>query len=155
MNLYAVFLPADDGDLERAAFVKQGFSREAFLLTPFWAARKKLWGALAMWLAWAAIAAGLAWALKLNADVAGLVYLIGAFAFGLEGESLEQSRLTKSGFALQALALGGSRREAEEIFFEGPAKDLPPPAPEAGDEPAPPAASAGAIDLLGLFHPGN
>ncbi len=158
MNLYAVFLPADGGSgeaLERAAFVRQGFSREAFWLTPFWAARKKLWGAFGFWLVWVGFVAALAVAFRLDGAVVALIYLIGAFGFGLEGDRLEQGRLMRSGFALHSLALGACRGEAEEIFFAGPAKDLPPPPPDSGEEPAPaPASQAGAIDLLGLFHPG-
>ncbi len=159
MKLYAVLLPADDGAgsaLERAIFVKQGFSFEAFLLTPLWAARKGLGGAFALWLVWVAVLAGLALAFRLNSAVVTLLYLIGAFAFGLEGDRLEQAHLAKSGFALQALALGASGDEAEQVFFEGPAKNLPSPPPDPGEEPAAaPAAPGGAVDLLGLFHQGN
>lgn len=160
MNLYGVFLPAGQGfgeALERAAFVKQGFSHEAFWLTPLWAARKGLWGALGFWIVWVAVVTGLALAFRLDGPVAGLIYLVGALAFGLEGDRLEQSRLTKYGFALQAFALGDTAREAEQVFFEGPAKDLSPPPlppPEPLEEPAPPP-QAGTIDLLGLFHPEN
>jgi hypothetical protein len=163
MNLYGVFVPADDGAggaLERATFVKQGFSREAFVLTPLWAARRGLWRAFAFWLVWVGVVAGLALAFRLDGEVVALIYLVGAFAFGLEGDRLEQFQLKKSGFALQAFSLGASEREADQVFFEGPAKDLPAPAPPPapGEKPAPPPASvaqAGAIDLLGLFHPGN
>ncbi len=159
MNLYAVLLPADGaaGDaLERAIFVKQGFSPEAFWLTPLWAARRKLWGALGSWLVWVAVLAGLALAFRLNSAVVALLYLIGVFAFGLEGDRLEQAHLMKSGFALQALALGASGGEAEQVFFEGPAKNLPSPPPDSGEEPAAaPAAPGGVVDLLGLFHQGN
>lgn len=163
MNLYAVFLPADGvaaEALERAAFVRQGFSHEAFWLTPLWAARKRLWGAFGFWLVWVGFVVAVAVTFRLDGVVAALIYLIGAFGFGLEGDRLEQNRLTRSGFALHALALGACRREAEEIFFAGPARDLPPPPPpDSGEEPAPPPPPAlqrdGAIDLLGLFHPGN
>jgi hypothetical protein len=161
MNLYAVFLPSDGGSgdvLERTTFVKQGFSREAFWLTPVWAARKKLWGAFGFWLVWVGFVAALAVAFRLDGAVTALIYLIGALGFGLESDRLEQSRLTKSGFALRAFALGVSEREAEEIFFAGPAATVPPPPPDRGEEAEPPppaAAQAGAIDLLGLFHPGN
>ena len=144
--------------LERATFVKQGFSREAFVLTPLWAARRGLWRAFAFWLVWVGVVTGLALAFRLDGPVAALIYLVGAFAFGLEGDRLEQLQLKKSGFALQAIALGASEREAEQVFFEGPAKDHPPPPPpDPGEAPLPPAsvAQAGVIELLGLFHPGN
>ncbi len=163
MRLYGVFLPAGEGSgeaLERAAFVKQGFSHEAFWLTPLWAARKGLWDAFAFWIVWVGVVTGLALAFRLDGPAAGLIYLVGAVAFGLEGDRLEQSHLRKCGFALRAFALGDTAREAEQVFFEGPVKDLPAasPPPESVEEPAQEPAltpQAGTIDLLGLFHPEN
>jgi Protein of unknown function (DUF2628) len=159
MNLYAVFLPADDssgGGLERAAFVKQGFHWEAFLLTPIWAARRQLWRALVFWIIWVAVLAGIAVALQLNREIVALLYLVGASAFGLEGDQLEQSHLAEAGFALRSFAFGASSREAEEIFFDGPAKDFAPPPPVSGEHQASAAAGpAAAIDLLGLFPSGD
>ncbi|MCI4679453.1 DUF2628 domain-containing protein [Rhodoblastus acidophilus] len=163
MNLYEVFLPRADSPahaLERAVFVKRGFDWEAFLLTPIWAIRRHLWFAFGLWTVWIAVVAGAAFAFRISSDTTLLLYLIGASAFGLENDLLEQSHLTKSGFALRSLALGASRGDAEVVYFSGLTEDAlasptRPPSDTPGHKNISKAPTVETMDLLGLFPSGE
>lgn len=163
MNIYAVFLPSGVSvvnSLERAVLVKQGFNWEAFWITPFWAVRRRLFLALGLWIAWNTAIAAMALGLQGDGEVAVLLYLIGATAFGLEADRLEQSRLTRSGYLLQGLALGVSSREAEAIYFNGRSGDVFPPRAQAprenlGVQTSPKTPTVRDMDILGLFPSGE
>lgn len=157
MKIYTVFLPAGLAPaqaMERVKFVKQGFDWAAFLVTPFWAVRHKLWLALALWIA-ALAAIGLISALAhLNSAAVLLLYIVLALAFGLESDRLKQNRLFNAGFLLHGLTLGANLREAEAIYFakrSGEFSELNR-ASANGGRPGPSFKfAAGDPDLLGLF----
>jgi len=159
MKLYSVFLPtgvSPPRSLERAKFVKLGFSWLAFLVTPVWAVRHGLWLALVLWLAFVAGIGLLVAFAHIGAAAALLLYDLGALAFGLEADRFRQGRLSKAGFLMHGLALGGSEREAELVYFShrGSVAPLPEPpaAPPREDGRAPPTSGLGPdADLLGLF----
>jgi hypothetical protein len=160
MAIYAVYLPLGSSPLraaERAKLVRQGFSWNAFLMTPVWALRHGLWRALALWLGWTlAVASAVAFA-RLDPAVSLALYGLGALAFGLEADRFRHAGL-RSGYVLQALTQGSSTQEAEIVYFGGRA-DL-----NALPAPRPPAKRAGAdsqrphrppstpeADFMGLF----
>jgi hypothetical protein len=158
MKLYSVHLPAGAPAalaLERAAFVKSGFSWSAFLVTPIWAIWRRLWLALGLWFALLAAIAVLAAVAHIGAFGGIVLYYIGAMAFGLEAERFRQSRLAATGYLLHGLALGGSVGDAEAGYFAGRgsvvADSGPTPAAptDRADPPGPNVASE--TDLLGLF----
>jgi len=158
MNLYAVFLPSRAPlALEQAVFVRQGFSLEAFALTPFWALWRRLWLALGLWAVWAIFVALAARFVSLDLGAALALYALGALAFGFEADQFRQARLAQQGFAFDRLALGSSQDEAESLYY-GARSELAAPAPQRrATWPSVAAAPAfrGENDLLGLFPQGN
>jgi hypothetical protein len=163
MRLYAVFLPPNQAPLaaaDKAELVPQGFSWGAFLLTPFWAMRQRLWLAFALWLFWVFVVACAAFFGHLRVNLVVSIYALGALAFGFEADRFHEARLARSGFLLQGLALGRSLAEAERFYFRRRPKfgGKPPPfgaqmarAPvDPGDSPK---ATTGEADFLGLFPP--
>jgi hypothetical protein len=159
MKLYSVFLPtgvAPPSMLERARFVKQGFALPAFVATPIWAARHRLWLALGLWLALVVMIGLLVGFARIGATAAALLYWLGALAFGLEADRFRQAGLSRAGFLMHGLALGASANEAEAIYFAQHA-DAPvvPEAPTGGGatdrKAGPPPGVPEFTDLLGLF----
>jgi hypothetical protein len=117
--LYSVYQPADAGDsAERAVFIRQGFDRMAFVLTPVWAVWRRLWLMLALWALWTASVGVLAWALRLDGAVSTLVYLLGALVFGFEADRAREAALSRRGMLLQGLALGETAGDAERTYFD-------------------------------------
>ncbi len=156
MQIYAVFLPsglAPPRAAEKAQLVRQGFSWSAFLLTPVWALRHRLWLALALWLGWLFLCALAASLGRVGPEGSLALYALGALAFGLEADRVRQARLSRSGFLLHGLALGESLTEAESFYFSRRHDLVPaPPAIDAGGDARPRGTNEG-TDLLGLFPP--
>ena len=120
MFLYSVYQPASAGDsaIERAVFIRQGFDRMAFLLTPVWAVWRRLWLVLALWALWTACVGVLAAALQLNGAMAALIYLLGALVFGFEADRAREAALSRRGMLLQGLALGETASDAERTYLD-------------------------------------
>jgi hypothetical protein len=118
--LYSVYQPAGSGDsaAERAVFIRQGFDRMAFILTPFWAIRHGLWRMLGLWALWAVLVGLLTSALNLDAAMSALVYTLGALAFGLEADRSREAALSRKGMLLQGLSLGETAPDAERIYYD-------------------------------------
>jgi hypothetical protein len=144
MAVYTVYVPdfgrrAIQSDAEKyaalpdAVFVREGFSRAAFFLGPFWLAWNRLWVVLLVWFAVFFLLAVEA-PQVLNGGSIFLIGLLLEFLLGLEGNSLRRWELTRRGFRLT---------------------DIPPPVPapkisDAAPAPAPPLSH----DVVGLFpHP--
>lgn len=159
MRLYAVFLPSNHAPLaaaDKAELVRQGFNWGAFLLTPLWAIRRRLWLAFALWALWIIAVACAAFFGHLKANSIILIYALGALAFGLEANRFLETRLMRSGFLLQGLALGASIAEAERSYFLRRPRMGGSPTPYAREMERAPADSSAATtenDLLGLFPP--
>jgi len=129
--LYSVYQPAGAHDAaERAVFVRQGFDRLAFLLTPAWAVRYRLWRMLGLWMLWTALVGILAPMLHLDAAAAMLVYLVGALAFGHEADRAREESLSRRGLLLQGLSLGETAQDAERIFYDRISSNMPQTAPK-------------------------
>ncbi len=139
MAVYTVYVPnfgrpTLQSDAEKyaalpdAVFVREGFSRAAFFLGPFWLAWHRLWGVLLLWFA-------LFFLLAVEAPhyLSGFaIFWIGLlleFLLGLEGNSLRRGELTRRGFRFTDVAAGFRRTDAERSYFGRALRAIPPPAP--------------------------
>jgi hypothetical protein len=139
--------------LEEAVLLKDGFSLPAFIFTGFWLLAKRLWLALAVFVAlWAAIGLGGRW---LGLDPLALAVaqgLIGLF-LGLEGHALIERKLVRQGYSVAGVVEARDEDAAERRFFElAEANAATGPAPSAAVAagPAAPRAPAPPV-VLGLF----
>ncbi len=103
---------------EALAFVKDGFSLQAFLLGPLWLLMQRLWLALGAYVAVAvAILAANEW-LGLPA-IAALIAFIGLHAvIGFEADTIERMSLEQKGWTSLGSVSGTSALDCERRFFE-------------------------------------
>ena len=160
MSIYTVHQPPLDSGAAAAepyrfVFVRDGFSWWAFLLTPFWMLRHRLWLALAIYLlASAALDAGLR---ALGASVFTLILasLLISLLAGLEAGTLRRFKLARRHWRNIGVVTGDDVEDAERRFFDAwirqaPARRRPPPpsAPAPGSAAPPPPAPSGVIGLF-------
>ena len=161
MSIYTVHQPPLDSGAAAAepygfVFVRDGFSWWAFLLTPFWMLRHRLWLALVVYvLISAAVDVGLR---ALGASVFPMVLagLLISLLAGLEAGTLRRFKLTCNHWRNIGVVTGDDLEDAERRFFDvwirqTPARrpPSPPSAPPSGAAaPAPPAAPSGVIGLF-------
>ena len=164
MPVYTVHEPprrnSDDDMLEhagRVAFVRDGFHFWAFLLTPLWMLRHRLW---IEFILYALIVGGVTFALRrlgIAASAGGWVALLIAILVGLEASSLRRWKLARRGFEQVGIVVSDSLEDAERRFFDHwgdlpertePTFAPPPPSPFG---PPPASASAPSTDVIGLF----
>ena len=131
----------------RFVFVRDGFHVWAFLLTPLWLLRHRLWLEFIVFLV---LVAGTVFALRRlgvapSAGFAALTLL--ALLVGLEASTLRRWKLARRGFINRGIVVGDDREAAERRFFDAWTR--------AEDERAAPAAmplrAAPAPDIVGLF----
>lgn len=162
MAVYTVYVPDFGGRLHSeaegyaalpdAVFVREGFSRAAFFLGPFWLAWHRLWIVLLLWL-------GILALLVFEAPdylSTGSIVLIGLlleFLLGLEGNVLRRSELTRRGFRLRDIAAGVRRTDAERIYYHRALAAIPPPVaqPKITDAPNASYGRPGSNDVVGMF----
>ena len=162
MPVYTVHEPSrhdsDDDTIahtSRFVFVRDGFHFCAFLLTPIWLLRHRLW---LEFIAWLLIVAGVTFALRrLGIDVmaGGWVGLLIAILVGIEASSLRRWKLARRKFEQVGVVVADDLEMAERRFFDGwmahgerPTPAFPPAAPAPPPSPfAPPAAT----EIIGLF----
>ena len=162
MPVYTVHEPSrhhsDDDTIahtSRFVFVRDGFHFWAFLLTPLWLLRHRLW---LEFIAWLLIVAGVTFALRrLGIDVmaGGWVGLLIAILVGIEASSLRRWKLARRKFEQVGVVVADDLEMAERRFFDGwmahgerPTPAFPPAAPAPPPSPfAPPAAT----EIIGLF----
>lgn len=161
MAVYTVYVP-DFGERRRseaesyaalpdAVFVREGFSRAAFFLGPFWLAWSRLWIVLIIWFAIFALLAFEA-PRYLSTGPILLIGLLLEFLLGLEANNLRRGELTRRGFRLRDVATGVRRADAERIYFHRALTAIPPPPasrPKIMD--APNYGRALPDDVIGLF----
>jgi len=159
MSIYTVHQPPLDSGAAAAepyrfVFVRDGFSWWAFLLTPLWMLRHRLWLALAIFLlASAALDAGLR---ALGASVFTLILtsLLISLLAGLEAGTLRRFKLARRHWRNIGVVTGDDVEDAERRFFDvwirqAPARHRPsPPSAPAPDAAPPPAAPSGVIGLF-------
>jgi hypothetical protein len=160
MSVYTVHQPplgaADAAsDPYRLVFVRDGFSWWAFLLTPLWMLRHRLWLVLAIYLL---ISAAVDVALRaLGASVFTMVVvgLLISLLVGLEAGTLRRFKLARRNWRNVGVVTGDALEDAERRFFDAwiwqrpagrTASTSPRSAPAA--PPAPPAEQTGVIGLF-------
>ena len=161
MSIYTVHQPPLDSGAAAAepyrfVFVRDGFSWWAFLLTPFWMLRHRLWLALLVYvLISAAVDVGLR-ALGASVFTMVLAGLLISLLVGLEAGSLRRFKLTCRRWRNIGVVTGDDLEDAERRFFDAWIRQTsarrppsPPSAPPSGAAaPAPPAAPSGVIGLF-------
>ena len=140
MKLFTVLEPPD-GQPERVAFIREGFSWAALLLTVLWALWHRMWVVAAVLFA---LTAALTVATNLELLGQGLASLVSfgiSLLFGFEARALQVASLERAGFRRSGLIQASTREAAELAYF-------------ASRTPAAPALSPlrpGHHDTLGLF----
>jgi len=103
---------------DRFVFVRDGFYFWAFLLTPLWMLRHRLWLVL---VCYALIVSALGIILRTtgaSTTVSVMVGLLVAILVGCEGGTLRRFTLARRGFKPVGLVVGDDRDSAERRFFE-------------------------------------
>jgi hypothetical protein len=169
MSVYAVYQPplrpADNLPVtDRFVFVRDGFSWWAFLLTPFWMLRHRLWLVLSVYVL---VLAGIDAALHaLGASTFSIVLagaLISLFV-GLEAGTLRRWTLSGRGWRNVGVVSGHDAEEAERRFFDAWVRRTAAQRSASTQTPPPPPTSPGPTDpfsaersgVVGLFpEPGG
>jgi hypothetical protein len=123
MSIYTVHQPplesgAAAAEPYRFVFVRDGFSWWAFLLTPLWMLRHRLWLALVIYLlASAALDVGLR-ALGASTFTLVLAGLLISLLAGLEAGTLRRSKLARRRWRNIGVVTGDDLEDAERRFFD-------------------------------------
>ena len=162
MSVYTVHEPPPRGayasaDPQHFVFVRDGFYVWAFLLTPFWMLRHRLWIVLVLYLA---VSIGIDLALRMLGASGFLMALVGimiSLLAGLEAATLRRFTLSRRGWRNVGVVSGDKIDDAELRFFDtwvrnrpvqsaaaSAAKSPPPAAP-------PPPPSSEQAGVIGLF----
>jgi hypothetical protein len=169
MSVYTVYqpplrrtdnMPATD----RFVFVRDGFSWWAFLLTPLWMLRRRLWLVLTVYVL---ILAGIDTVLHVLGASTFTIMVVGALVslfVGLEAGTLRRLTLSGRGWRNVGVVSGHDAEEAERRFFDAwvrrPAAQRPAPAEATASSSTSPGAtdsfSAERSGVIGLFpEPGG
>jgi Protein of unknown function (DUF2628) len=170
MSVYTVYQPplrpADSSPAtDRFVFVRDGFSWWAFLLTPLWMLRHRLWLVLTVYvLALAGIDAALR-ALGASALTLMVVGALVSLFVGLEAGTLRRLTLSGRGWRNIGVVGGHDAEEAERRFFDAwvrrtvAQRSAPPEASASSPSPSPATTdpfSAERSGVIGLFpEPGG
>jgi uncharacterized protein DUF2628 len=163
MSIYTVHQPpleagAAAAEPYRFVFIRDGFSWWAFLLTPLWMLRHRLWLALAIYLlVTAALDVGLR---ALGASMLTLVVasLLISVLVGLEAGTLRRFKLARRHWRNIGVVTGDEREDAERRFFDAwirqaparrPAAPASAPASGSAGPAAPPSSAPSGV--IGLF----
>lgn len=167
MATFLVFEPADgartQANAERVVFLREKFSGWAFVFTPFWLLRYRLWLAFLLWLvAFAAISVIGAW-LGFGPYAALAASFFPSLVLGFEAINLRARNLVKKSYREAGVVIAEDLETAERRFFESwkntsapdaPVKDDFPYAPEA-TPPAYPetkfAVASAEQNIIGMF----
>lgn len=163
MSIYTVHQPpleagAAAAEPYRFVFIRDGFSWWAFLLTPLWMLRHRLWLALAIYLlVTVALDVGLR---ALGASMLTLVVasLLISVLVGLEAGTLRRFKLARRHWRNIGVVTGDDREDAERRFFDAwirqaparrPAAPASAPASGSAGPAAPPSSAPSGV--IGLF----
>ena len=156
MSVYTVYEPPlrTAGALaepDRFVFVRDGFYWWAFLLTPLWMLRHRLWLVLAVYIAISAAIDGALHMLGASAAATIVVGVLISLLVGFEAATLRRVTLRRRGFRNVGVVSGDDLEAAERRFFDAWVRQR---AARIGAQPAaaaPPASSA--PPALGMSEP--
>jgi hypothetical protein len=123
MPIYTVYEPPlraheSTPDPERFVFVHDGFSFWAFLLTPLWMLRHRLWLALVCYvIVAAALSLGLR-AIGASATLTIVVTILLSLLVGFEAATLRRFKLSRRGWRNVGIVVGDDIELAEQRFFD-------------------------------------
>jgi hypothetical protein len=123
MSVYTVHKPplragAAAADVERFAFVRDGFSWWAFLFAPLWMLRHRMWLALIGYLV---VAGAIEVPVKLSGGptfTASVIGLLLGLLVGLEAGTLRRFTLNRRGWKNLGVVSGDDLEDAERRFFD-------------------------------------
>jgi len=159
MSVYTVHEPPQRGadalaEAERIIFVRDGFYWWAFLLTPVWMLRHRLWLVLVIYLA---VVGGLGTALRLvgaSDFVITCVDVLISLLAGFESGTLRRFTLRRRGWRNLGIVSGDDLEDAEQRFFDVWLDNFSPrsgaPSSPLSPQPAVPGGSA-TSGIVGLF----
>ena len=123
MSVYTVHEPplragAAASDVERFAFVRDGFSWWAFLFAPLWMLRHRMWLVL---IGYVVVAGAVEIPVKLSgapALAASLIGILLGLLVGLEAGTLRRFTLSRRGWKNLGVVSGDDLEDAERRFFD-------------------------------------
>ncbi len=122
MATYLVFEPADgartQSNAERVVFLREKFSPWAFVLTPFWLLRYRLWLAFLIWLVVFTLITVVGGLLGFGPYAALAASLFPSIIVGLEAINLRARKLLKRGYRDAGVVIAEDMETAERRFFE-------------------------------------
>jgi hypothetical protein len=161
MSIYTVHQPPLDSgaaaaEPSRFVFIRDGFSWWAFLLTPFWMLRHRLWLALVIYLLVSAAIDGGLRALGASVFTMILVGLLISLLAGLEAGTLRRFGLARRRWRNIGVVTGDDVQDAERRFFDAwirqaPARRPPSPPSTPTSGAAAPVAPRPPSGVIGLF----
>ena len=137
---------------DRFVFVRDGFHVWAFVLTPIWLLRYRLWLAFAIYVVISiALAVVLRWT-GAGTTVQFLAGLVVSLLIGLEAASIRRRKLAWKRWSMLGFVVGDDLETAEHRFFgEWVKRAAAPPSPPAPPPSAPPMPRQTPPAIIGLF----
>jgi hypothetical protein len=156
MSVYTVHEPPQRfvavPDVERFAFVRDGFSFWAFLFGPLWMLRHRMWLVL---IGYVVILGALEAMVRMfggSVAIGGFISLLVSLLVGLEAGTLRRFALNRRGWKTIGVVSGDDLEDAERRFFDAWVRRPAVPAVTPAATPAVPAQRmAQAPDVVGLF----
>lgn len=142
MKTYTVLEPPD-GKPEKVAFIREGFSLGALLLTVVWALWQRMWVVAALLFGVTSLLTIATSTGFLGEGLASLLQFAIALLFGFEARSLQVRSLEAAGYRRSGLIQATRLEAAELAYFEGRAPVTPAPRPAR--------LQAAPQDTLGIF----
>jgi hypothetical protein len=122
MATYLVFEPADgartQSNAERVVFLRERFSVFAFVFTPFWLLRHRLWLGFLIWLVLFAAITFVGSKLGFGPYAALAAMYFPSLLFGLEAANLRSRKLVRNGLRDAGVVIAEDLETAERRFFE-------------------------------------
>jgi hypothetical protein len=155
MSVYTVHEPplrsaAASADPERFVFVRDGFYWWAFLLTPLWMMRRRLWLVLVIYLVVTAALDTVLRGLGVSVFLIALIGILISLLIGFEASTLRRTTLRRRHWRNVGVVAGDRLEDAEQRFFgawvdnaAAPGGAVPPPPPSSATPETP--------GVIGLF----
>lgn len=118
MKIFTVLEPPD-GKPERVAFIPEGFSWGAFLLSVLWALWRRMWVVAALLFVLTSLLTIATRFELLGLGLAALMNVGIALIFACEARNLEVASLERAGFRCSGLIQASNAEAAELIYFDG------------------------------------